>query len=196
MRKPINKFAIAIAACAFATAAEASWQDHATPFDQERLMQLDESRVKGLSEAASGSDMAAIHEALDPAPAAMSGDALVGDWRCRTMKLGGMAPSVIYAWFKCRISNRGGGLFLEKLTGTQRMGGYLYPDAKGFVYLGATSAMNEPPHAYPGNGASAGAKATPDDQIGLLTASGANEARVEFPYPVQESTFDILELRR
>jgi hypothetical protein len=196
MRKPINSYTFAFALCTFATAAYAGWQDHASPFDQQRLMQLDESREKGLSEAAKGGDMAAIREALDPAPAAISGDALVGDWRCRTMKLGGMAPSVVYTWFKCRIARRGGGLFLEKLNGTQRMGGFLYPDAKGFVYLGATSAMHEPPHPYPGNGASAGAKATPDDQIGLLTASNAHEARVEFPYPVQESTFDILELRR
>ena len=194
MRQRINSLVIAFALVS--TAAYAGWQDHASPFDQQRLMQLDESRNKGLAEAQSGGDMVAIHEALDPAPAAISGDALTGEWRCRTMKLGGMAPSVVYKWFKCRIENRGGGLFLEKLTGTQRMGGFLYPDAKGFVYLGATSAMHEPPHAYPGNGASAGAQATPDDQIGLLSASSAHEARVEFPYPVQESTFDILELRR
>ena len=159
MRKPINKFAIAFALCAFATAAYAGWQDQASAFDQQRLVKLDESREKGLAEAASGGDMSAIHEALDAAPAAISGDALTGEWRCRTMKLGGMAPSVVYTWFKCRISNRGGGLFLEKLTGSQRMGGYLYPDANGFVYLGATSAMHEPPHAYPGNGASAGVAA-------------------------------------
>jgi Domain of unknown function (DUF4893) len=194
MRLPINSLAIAFVLVS--TAAYAGWQDHATPFDQQRLMQLDESRAKGLAEAGSGGDMAAIHEALDPAPAAISGNALMGDWRCRTIKLGGMAPSVVYSWFKCRISNRGSGLFLEKLTGTQRMNGYLYPDASGLVYLGATSTMHEPPHAYPGNGASAGAHATPDDQIGLLVASSANAARVEFPYPVQESTFDILELRR
>ena len=194
MRKPIAEIAL-IALC-LSTAAHAGWQDQASQFDQLRLSKLDESRAKGLAEAQSGSDMSEIHEALDPAPASISGDALVGDWRCRTMKLGGMAPSVVYTWFKCRISNRGGGLFLEKITGSQRMGGFLYPDANGFVYLGATSAMHEPPHAYPGNGASAGATATPDDQIGLLTASSTNEARVEFPYPVQESTFDILELRR
>lgn len=196
MRKRINSYTIAFAILISASAAHAGWQDHATPFDQQRLMQLDESREKGLSEAAKGGDMAAIHEAIDPAPAPVPPGALTGTWRCRTIKLGGMAPSVVYKWFKCRIAHRGGGLFLEKLNGTQRMGGFLYPDAKGFVYLGATSAMHEPPHAYPGNGASAGAKATPDQQIGLFTASSTHEARVEFPYPVQESTFDILELRR
>ncbi len=196
MRKPISKFAIVLAACAFATAAQAGWQDQASAFDQQRLSKLDESRAKGLAEAASGGDMKAVHEALDPQPYPVPPGALTGIWRCRTMKLGGMAPSVVYGWFKCRITDNKDGLFLEKLTGTQRMNGVLYDDSRGFVYLGATSAMHEPPHAYPGNGASAGASATPDDQIGLLTASSANEARVEFPYPVQELTFDILELRR
>lgn len=196
MRKRINSFAIAFAISISATAAYAGWQDQASQFDQQRLSKLDEARAKGLAEAAKGGDMAAIHEALDPAPVPVPPGALAGEWRCRTIKLGGMAPSVVYRWFKCRITDNEKGLFLEKLTGTQRMNGVLYDDSKGFVYLGATSAMHEPPHAYPGNGASAGAKVTPDDQIGLFTASSAKEARVEFPYPVQESTFDILELRR
>lgn len=194
MRKPILE--AALIALFVSTAAQASWQDEVSRFDQQRISKLDEARSKGLSEASRGGDMAAIHEALDPNPAQISGDALTGTWRCRSMKLGGMTPSIVYTWFTCRISNRGGGLFLEKVTGTQRTAGFLYPDANGFVYLGASSAKNEPPHRYSGNGASAGAGATPDDQIGLLTASSARAARVEFPYPVQESTFDILELRR
>jgi hypothetical protein len=194
MHKPINSLALAFALVS--TAAYAGWQDQASQFDQQRLSKLDESRAKGLAEAAKGGDMAAIHEALDPEPVPVPPGALTGEWRCRTMKLGGMAPSVVYGWFKCRITDNEKGLFLQKLTGTQRMNGVLYDDAKGFIYLGATSAMHEPPHSYPGNGASAGAKATPDDQIGLFSASSVHEARVEFPYPVQESTFDILELRR
>ncbi len=64
------------------------------------------------------------------------------------------------------------------------------------VYLGASSVTGEPPHAYSGNGASAGATATPDDQIGILTAISSNHLRLEMPYPVQESTFDVLELKR
>ena len=37
---------------------------------------------------------------------------------------------------------------------------------------------------------------TPDDQIGLLSMIGGGHLRVEFPYPLQESTMDVLELRR
>jgi hypothetical protein len=53
----------------------------------------------------------------------------------------------------------------------------------------------EQPHRYSGNGASAGAEATPDDQIGRMTAT-SNGARLEMPYPVQESRMDVVELRR
>ena len=54
----------------------------------------------------------------------------------------------------------------------------------------------EPMHAYSGSGASVGAVQTPDDEIGLLSGIGAGHARIELPYPVQESAFDVIELRR
>jgi hypothetical protein len=75
------------------------------------------------------------------------------------------------------------------------MGGTLYPEGSGYVYLGASWVKGEHPHRYSGNGASVGAHATPDDQIGRMTAT-TNGARLEMPYPLQESTFDVIELRR
>ena len=51
-------------------------------------------------------------------------------------------------------------------------------------------------HAYSGSGASYGAVQTPDDEIGLLSGIGPGHARIELPYPVQESAFDVIELRR
>jgi hypothetical protein len=179
------------------TAAQAGWQEDAAPFDVTRLSKLDESRAKGLSEAQAGSDMATIHAVLDPAPEAIGEGALAGKWRCRTIKLGGLTPDVVYSWFNCRISHRDGGLFFEKITGSQRVAGVLYPrEEGGYVLLGATSVGNEPPHRYSGNHESAGAEATPDDAVGVLSATGSNHARIEFPYPVQESTFDVIELKR
>ncbi len=178
------------------TAANAGWQEHASTFDAQRLSRLDESRAKGLDEAARGApaaDLAAIHSVLDAQ--AVSGS-VAGNWRCRTIKLGGLTPDVIYTWFRCRISERDGALFFEKLSGTQRMSGFLYPQDGGFVYLGASTVSGEKPHAYSGNGAAAGAAATPDDQIGLLSLLADGRARLELPYPVQESTFDVIELKR
>ena len=70
------------------------------------------------------------------------------------------------------------------------------PASGGYVYLGASSVADEPRHFYSDSGASVGAPGTPDDQIGLLLATGPDSARIEFPYPVQESTFDVIELKR
>ncbi|HEX3810267.1 MAG TPA: DUF4893 domain-containing protein [Rhizomicrobium sp.] len=179
-----------------ATAAHAGWQDHASQGDTQRLSRIDESRQKAMSEAAAGPHMGTIRAVVDAQGSAPSGGELVGSWRCRTIKLGGITPSVVYGWFNCRISNRGGGLYLQKTSGSQRTNGYLYPGDGGMVYLGASSVTGEPAHAYSGGGASAGADATPDDQIGLLTMIGAGHARLEMPFPVQESTMDVLELKR
>ena len=194
---------LALLAAAFvcgATAAEAGWQDTASQFDQQRLSRLDEARAKALAEASSGAsqaDLSIIHAALDPAPQGASVSSLLGNWQCRTIKLGGITPDVIYAWFRCRISMKGGGPYLEKLTGSQVTNGYLYPNGDGsFVYLGASSVVGEPRHTYSGSGATAGAPVTPDDQIGVLSVTGAGHARLEMPYPLQESTMDVLELRR
>jgi hypothetical protein len=178
-----------------ANAAEAGWRDVASQYDQQRLAKIDEARAKGLSEAQSGSDRGAIHGALDTAGVAING--IEGGWRCRTIKLGGMTPSRVYAWFSCRVNDRGGHLFFQKVNGSQRTSGYLYPNGNGaYVYLGATNMSTEPLHAYSGSGASVGAGATPDDQIGLLVGIGPGHARIELPYPVQESTFDVIELKR
>lgn len=186
-RWTLEAFLIALA---LPMAAQAGWRDEASSFDQNRFAKLDESRAKGLAEAG---DVPAIRETFD-APA-VSADSLGGTWRCRTLKLGGMTSYVVYSWFRCRISDRGGELVFEKLSGSQRMAGTLYREGDGYVYLGASWVKGETAHRYSGNGASAGADATPDDQIGLLVAT-AGGARLELPYPVQESTFDAIELRR
>ncbi|HEX4159794.1 MAG TPA: DUF4893 domain-containing protein [Rhizomicrobium sp.] len=188
--------AIAVA-LSMGSAAWGGWQDQASRFDANRLAKLDEARAKGLSEAQAGRDIGLIRAVLDTEARPASAGALEGDWRCRTLKLGGMSPDIVYSWFRCRIGRRGDGLYFSKLNGTQRLNGVLYPhESGGYVLLGALSAKGEPPHRYSGNGPSAGARATPDDAVGLLESTGRSSARIEFPYPVQESTFDIIELKR
>jgi Domain of unknown function (DUF4893) len=189
MARPTLKVVLIAAAILVPVTAQAGWRDEASSFDQSRLARLEESRSQGLAE--SGND-AAAHEALDAAPA---GGSLVGTWRCRTIKLGGMTPSRVYSWFHCRVFEYNGALRFEKINGSQRMAGTLYPEGNGYVYLGASWVKGETPHRYSGNGASAGAQATPDDQIGMFTKTSAG-ARLEMPFPVQESSFDVVELRR
>lgn len=179
------------------TSAFAGWRDEASAFDAQRLGQLQEAKDKGLQQASAGPDMATINEVLGPRSNPISGREAMGSWHCRTIKLGGMTPSKVYSWFTCRVSQRGGGLYLEKINGSDRVNGYLYPDQSGgLVLLGANTVTGEPERHYSGNGASVGASATPDDAVGVMTSIGHGHARVEFPYPVQESTFDVLELKR
>lgn len=184
------------------SASYAGWREDASPADVQRLNALAESRTKGLDEASRGNaaDLATIHAILQSGTAPASAAKLTGIWRCRTMKLGGITPDVVYGWFRCRISERDGRLFFEKFTGSQRTSGYLYPEEQGFVYLGASyvTAYGPPekPPVYSGTGASAGAVATPDDQIGMLSLLYDGRARLELPYPIQESTFDVIELKR
>jgi hypothetical protein len=188
---------IALALCAGLSAAQAGWQDMASAYDLKRMSLLDESRSRGLSQAQAGSDTALIHAVLDASPMSASQGALRGSWRCRTIKLGGITPDVVYSWFRCRVSERDGGLFFEKVSGSQRLSGMLYPhESGGYVLLGALSVKGEPVHRYSGNGPSAGAQATPDDVIGLLSSTGRGTARLELPYPMQESVFDVIEMKR
>ena len=201
MRK-LEIFAIA-SLLLVATAANAGWQEQASSFDAQRLSRLDESRAKGLDEAARGApaaDLAAIRSLLEAPAVEASSSAGEGAWRCRTIKLGGVTPDVVYTWFRCRISLKGGAPYFEKLTGSQRTSGFLYPQGGGFVYLGASFVTaygppEKPPH-YSGTGAAVGAHATPDDQIGLLSLLADGRARLELPYPRLESTFDVIELKR
>ncbi len=188
---------LALAAGA-ATPAFAGWQDQASPVDAQRLDNLPAIRQQAIAAAQQGGgkgDFSAIRSTLQPDGHAVPQAALTGSWRCRQMKLGGMMPYIVYTWFRCSIRPMHGGLFFEKSNGTQKTEGFLYPERGAWVYLGASSAKNEPWHRYSGNGASIGADVTPDDQIGLLTGIGNNHLRLEIP-AVQESILDVIELER
>ena len=186
MRRTLNAVLVA-AAILVPVAAEAGWQEEASSYDQMRLARIDEARSRGLAES-----NGAAQDVLN-APA--TGGSITGNYRCRTIKLGGMTPSKEYSWFHCRVFEYDGELRFEKTSGSQRMAGTLYADGDHYVYLGASWVKGEHPHRYFGNGASVGARTTPDDQIGMLTETHSG-AIIEMPYPVQESTMDVVELRR
>ena len=78
-----------------------------------------------LSALAAGSrgDVDMLQEALSGTPLPPLQTALPGDWKCRTLKLGGLLPLTVYAQFDCRITPDGDGFLFEKLTGSQRSTG-------------------------------------------------------------------------
>jgi hypothetical protein len=201
MGRARHKLILAAALAAVPTMAFAGWQDVASPADVQRLAQLPQVRDAAIADAhdthSGRGNLRALAQVMDAQGRAIpAAAALMGNWRCRQMKLGRMTSYMVYdAWFTCNIRPYNGGLLLQKMNGSQRFVGFLYPENGAWVYLGASSARGEPWHNYSGASPALGAQVTPDDQIGLLTGIGPNHLRLEIP-AVQESLLDVVEFRR
>jgi hypothetical protein len=196
----IHEVVLAAALALTASPAFAGWQDQASPADIDRLVQLPQIRDAAIADAKQNTsgqgDMRALARVMDAEGHAIPAQALMGNWRCRQMKLGRMTSYMVYdSWFSCNIRPYNGGILLQKMNGSQRFIGFLYPENGGWVYLGASSARGEPYHNYSGRSPAIGAQVTPDDQIGLLTGIGNNHLRLEMP-AVQESLLDVVEFAR
>lgn len=178
----------------------AGWENDVSPFDRHRLSRLDASRAEALAEAEAGgnaADLRAIRAALAGGRQDISERELAGTWRCRNLKLGGMTPSKVYSWFTCRVRQTRQGLFFEKLGGAWRVAGYLSRyNGQGWVVLGAVTVGNERQKPYSGGTEGVGSPVTSNDAVGVITKAGRGRARIEFPDPVIESRFDILEMKR
>lgn len=190
---------LALALSLAATPALAGWRDAASPADIERIEQLPQIRAAAIEDAQHGQgrgDWRAIPRVMQPEGHAIPARALVGNWRCREIKLGGMTSYMVYdSWFSCNVRPFRGGLLLQKMNGSQRFVGFLFPENGAWVYLGASSTRGEPWHNYSGASPALGAQVTPDDQIGLLTGIGDNHLRLEIP-AIQESCLDVVEFAR
>lgn len=176
------------------------WKKHITAFDLDRLARLPEAIGKGLDEAkanANPKDLAYVKALVGADTLTLTADTLAKAYRCRTIKVGGpFASTVIYGWFKCDIRKMPDGrLFFEKTTGSQRITGYLYPmDASKWVLLAAPNQDHSgTPRDYSGP---KGGIADPQlrDQVGVVEWLQNGRTRITFPYPVLESTFDIVEM--
>lgn len=171
----------AAAACSVPAAADIS------QFDGDRMMGFDLSRIRGLGEAMLGenaSERAIVSELFAPAiePLERLPD---GDYRCRTIKLGGLLPLVAYGFFDCTVSGKG--KLLDKTSGSQRFSGQLLPTEGAIFYVGALHYGDEDPIPY-GN--------DPErDQVGCIyRLAGAERYRLELPSPQFESVHDVIEL--
>ena len=183
-----------------ASPAFAGWQDQASPADIDRLVQLPQIRQAAIADAQHGNsgrgDVHALARVMDADGHGIPANALMGNWRCRQMKLGRMTSYMVYdQWFACNIRPVNGGILLQKMNGSQRFIGFLYPENGAWVYVGASSARGEPYHNYSGRSPAIGAQVTPDDQVGLLTGIGNNHLRLEIP-AIQESLLDVVEFSR
>ncbi len=163
-----------------------------TDSDRARLAAFDTAREEALVEArreGASTDLAALEEMLARPLLSFSDFDMIGDWQCRTIKLGGPAPLVIYSWFRCRVIDDGSGWRLEKTSGSQRTVGRFFTESDtALTYLGSFYIGGETPRAYDAGEDS--------DQVGRALRDGRDCWRIEFPLPRYESRFDILELRR
>jgi len=189
------------ATAAFAAFNQPSWRDEASDYDINRLQQMEQWRQQALHEVQTYSDsrgdFRALKAVMEPQGHAVPARALIGNWRCRNMKMGGVNAFIVYpGWYPCHVGVSNGTLYFQKTSGSIRTQGILYPENGAWIYLGAASTTGEPWHRYSGRTPSIGAPATPDDQIGLLSGIGNNHLRLEIPGPVEESSYDIIEIAR
>ena len=109
-----------------------------------------------------------------------------GAWQCRYLKLGGELLLNIYGWFSCRVFDDGAGWVIEKTTGSQRSRGRLYRLTEDrLLYLGALHYAAEAPMWFGDDPAR--------NHMAVLTRLDDGRMRLEFPAPLAESDFDILE---
>lgn len=160
--------------------------------DRQRLEKYDSVRTEALKEAhdrPADEQTGTLDKVITADPIPWQDMDLTGEWRCRTIKTGGLAQLIVYGWFKCRVTDDGSGWMLEKLTGSQRTKGRFFDESETrMTYLGSF-AVNDDPFPPYGSG--------PDnDQAGYAYRLNDNWWRIEFPAPRHESKLDILEFTR
>lgn len=159
-----------------------------TPYDGDRMTGFETARIRGLGEAllSDSADERAIVSALFASGETPIETMPDGNYRCRTIKLGGLLPLVTYDYFNCAVSAKG--TVIEKLTGSQRFKGTLAPSDGGLFYAGALHYGDEAPIAYDSD--------AERNQVGCLIKVNGKPVRyrLELPFPQFESTHDVIEL--
>ena len=167
--------------------------------DLDRLARYDEAAGEAILGAFRGGapeDVSVLVDALSGQPQA---PAPTGDWQCRTIKMGGISDLVVYAPFRCRISQVSATEWsFEKLTGSQLTKGSIAFHEGRAIYRGTGYVAGGPASDYAGlpeaNDPVEPGQTVAD--IAVFEQIGPDEARLMFPFPVLESRFDILYLTR
>jgi hypothetical protein len=171
------------------------WKEVATASDRQRLANWRTSFVEALAaarKAGHGGGIAAEGSLLDP-DAALADPAIpVGLYRCRVTKLGakqeGNLDYVAYPYFACEIREDRGLKRLNKLTGSQRYVGLIFPgDAVRQIFLGTLVLGDEMRALQYGQDELR-------DVAGYVERIGPNRWRLVMPEPHYESRIDVMEL--
>ena len=75
---------------------------------------------------------------------------LLGKWKCRSTQPGSLGV-FRYPYFDCEIIWLSRGLFIEKISGSQRFSGYLFKSSQNdYVFLGGETVNDDPQVIYSG----------------------------------------------
>ncbi|MGV9007573.1 MAG: DUF4893 domain-containing protein [Brevundimonas sp.] len=172
------------------------WRSIITSPDRDRYNRRDAAWTLALQQARrqpGSGDLDGLGDLIDPAAARPGVIPPVGDYRCRTVKLGSQGGEaglgyVVYDWFACRIEQTPNGLKFSKLTGSQRPSGLLFPETgRRMVMLGSVALAAEPPANSYGQ--------HPDrDLVAVLERIGERRWRLVLPWPQNESNLDLIDL--
>lgn len=171
-----------------------TWRAAATDQDRERLRKWRQAWTEALEQAKGADDGAIARDAalFDPDRAQDNAVPPVGNYRCRTIKLGtqseGLPKFTAYPAFTCSVTMHGDAVRIHKHDGSQRPTGYLFEDSSTRqVFLGTLVLGDETaPLRY-------GVDAT-RDMGGYVERIGERRWRLVLPYPRFESLLDVIEL--
>ena len=172
-----------------------AWREIASPIDRERLRGWRETFAKAVAAArASGktSEIAGEGALLEPDAALANPNIPDGRYRCRVTKLGakseGMLDYIAYPAFTCVVGRDGPVQRLDKLSGSQRYVGLVFPhDAMRHVFLGTLVLGDET------RGMRYGQDET-RNVAGFVERIGDRRWRLIMPRPHYESQIDVMEL--
>jgi len=174
-----------------------AWREAATESDKERLRDWRATFVTALAAARTAGHSAEIAREgalLDPDAALGGGPIPNGAYRCRVIKLGAKAPGnldyVAYPGFTCRVAAQRDLQQLDKLDGSQRYDGLIFPgDAMRQVFLGTLVLGDESRALQYGQDETR-------DVAGYVERIGPDRWRLIMPKPHFESQLDVMELTK
>jgi hypothetical protein len=174
-----------------------AWREAATESDKARLRDWRAAFVAALTAARKAGHSAEIAREgalLEPDSALGGGPIPNGTYRCRVIKLGAKEPGnldyVSYPGFTCRVAAERSLQQLNKLDGSQRYDGLIFPgDAMRQVFLGTLVLGDESRALQYGQDATR-------DVAGYVERIGTDRWRLIMPKPHFESQLDVMELKK
>ena len=175
--------------------ADVEWRRLATDTDRTRLRNWRQAWIDARAKvmAAPGGPAALSRDPamFDPDRALAKAALAVGDYRCRTIKLGprnlAMTAVSVGDWGSCAVT-RDGAITRFATTGVQRADGHLFADTDGrSIFLG-TAAFGDETRTMPYG------RDARRDMAGIVERLGDRRWRMVLPYPGFESTLDVIEI--